>query len=500
MGLSRASEALQFVFSPVDEAGSPDDTGSDVVEGEGQEVARSASEIALVATEEPIEREPGATADDALTIGEFYDRVKYAVRMEFPADVWVTGEIRKVTVSKGNRYIELSDHHGPPGRAGGAVLDVACWSRDWPIIGAELQSVGLELTAGLVVRIRGRVSVWEGGARLRFSMTDLDVAALLGGIAAARRRLLVALEQEGLLRANRSLPLPAVPMRIGVVTSAGSEAYRDFTGQLRRAGFAFDVRLEASLVQGLEAPSQIARAVRRLHAFEPDVIVIVRGGGGKGDLAAFDSEQVARAVATARYPVWTGIGHTGDESVADVVAQRALITPTACGEAVVLAVATFLEGIEARASVIAGLGRGALGKLGTGLGDSRGRLTRAARHELAQAASALDLARGRVVHGALVGTERNRAVVHRQSQDLARIARHAVSDAGERLAHRRAVLDALDPKRQLARGWSITRRADGRVARSVSDVAEGERIVTVLADGSLASRVEDVSRGIEETT
>ena len=111
------------------------------------------------ACDEPI-RIPGATPDEALSIGEFYDRVKFALRAEFPGELWVTGEIRKVTIRNGNRYLELADRHGSD-RAGSAALDVACWSRDWPLIGAELQAVGLELTAGLVVRLRGRAQVWE---------------------------------------------------------------------------------------------------------------------------------------------------------------------------------------------------------------------------------------------------------------------------------------------------------------------------------------------------
>jgi len=96
------------------------------------------------------------------------------------------------------------------------------------------------------------------------------------------------------------------------------------------------------------------------------------------------------------------------------------------------------------------------------------------------------------VHGAIVATERNGANLDRRSQHLARIARHALSSADEQLRHRRAVLDAYDPRRQLARGWSLTRAVDGRILRSVDDAAIGERIVTVLADGRLESLVDEV--------
>ncbi len=198
--------------------------------------------------------EPGSASDAALSISEFYSRVKGALRETFPGEVWVTGEIRKVTTSRGHHYLELADRldaldrpsvegltvaRGGLPRNANATLEVACWARDWPVVQYELEAVGVELTPGLVVRVRGTVTVWEGGSKLRFSMTALDVEALVGGIAAARRRLLGALASEGLLEANRRQRLPLVPLRIGLVTSPGSEAYRDFTGQLERSGYLF---------------------------------------------------------------------------------------------------------------------------------------------------------------------------------------------------------------------------------------------------------------------
>ncbi len=253
---SRRSEALQFDFSRPDDVTEPPEAITERPErpptAPVMDLVDRVEAIAAVAIaaerqdrRERRELRPGLLPDAALTVSEFYDRVRWALRAEFPDEVWVTGEIRKVTVSKGNRYLELADPGVSAAKSAPAMLDVACWSRDWPLIGAELRSVGLDLSAGLVVRIRGKVSVWDGGAKLRFSMTDLDVTALVGGIAAARRKLLTRLESEGLLTANRQLPLPLVPMKVGIVTSAGSEAYRDFTGQLTRSGFAFDVRLES---------------------------------------------------------------------------------------------------------------------------------------------------------------------------------------------------------------------------------------------------------------
>ena len=128
-------------------------------------------------------------------------------------------------------------------------------------------------------------------------MTALDVEALVGGIAAARRRLLGALAAEDLLEANRRLALPPVPLRVGLVTSPGSEAYRDFTGQLERSGYLFDVRFEPSRCRGPRHPPRSSPPSQGSRASSPQLVVLVRGGGAKGDLAAFDSELVARAIA-----------------------------------------------------------------------------------------------------------------------------------------------------------------------------------------------------------
>jgi exodeoxyribonuclease VII large subunit len=129
-------------------------------------------------------------------------------------------------------------------------------------------------------------------------------------------------------------------------------------------------------------------------------------------------------------------------------------------------------------------------QLAGGLESGKGRLAQAARHELDQAASSLALARGRAVHGAIVATERTRSNLDRQSQHVVRIARHTLSNADERLSHRRTVLDAYDPRRQLARGWSLTKASDGRILRSVRQVPVGGRILTVLSDGTLESQVD----------
>jgi exodeoxyribonuclease VII large subunit len=466
--------------------------------------------LSVVASEPLVE--PGSASDAALSISDFYSRVKGALRETFPGEVWVTGEIRKVTTSRGHHYLELADRldgldrPGSDGLAvarGGlprnvnATLEVACWARDWPVVQYELEAVGVELTPGLVVRVRGTVTVWEGGSKLRFSMTALDVEALIGGIAAARRRLLGTLASEGLLEANRRLPLPLVPLRIGLVTSPGSEAYRDFTGQLERSGYLFDVRFEPSIVQGPEAPAQIVGALTRLGAFEPQLVVLVRGGGARGDLAAFDSEPVARAIAGAPFPVWTGIGHTGDRSVADEVAHQALVTPTQCGEAVVAVVAAYLEGVDRRARRLAQRVEARLNEAVRELVTSCASTRRVARQGLDRSSQNLRTTETRIGNAALVAIERSQGRLVNRAQRLAGPSSQHLAVQAQQIAHRRELLQLLNPRHQLERGWSLTRDERGRVVRSLASLRLGERLITTFADGSAGSVVDEIRPPIQ---
>ena len=196
--------------------------------------------------------------------------------------------------------------------------------------------------------------------------------------------------------------------------------------------------------------------------------------------------------------MWTGIGHTGDQSVADEVAARALITPTACGEALVASVTEYLASVSRRARHVSSKGSISLEQVTRFVTDSRARLAAAARHELDEANSHLLMARGRAVRGAVVTTERQQSALSRRAARLQSTSDRVMTSAEQGLARQRARLDAFDPRQQLARGWSMTRTVEGRVLRSVRDAPVGSSIVTVLADGRLGSVVDRTSKGSDD--
>lgn len=458
-----------------------------------------------VATSENLDNEEEPDADleleaESLTIAEFYVRVKHALRAEFAEEVWVVGEIRSIRESRGHHYLELGDHAPESnGRQAAQQLQVTCWARDWPGVAAALQTAGIDLEVGRVVRVRGRVGVWDGASKLQFTLTALDIEALLGGIAAARRKLIALLEAEGLLRANATHQVPLVPLRIGVVTSPGTEAHSDFIGELQRSGLAFDVSLEPSLVQGVDAPGQIAAALGRLAAFEPDIAVLIRGGGARGDLACFDAEEVARAIATAPFPVWTGIGHTGDRAVADEVAGRAFITPTACGEAIVARVRDYWDEIERRIHQASSLARARLDAQAHRVTSARERLSSSVRYQLERRSRDLVVAATQLSDVAIDSIKSAESNLVHFSALLRRAGDRAVTSEETALERRSQVLRAFDPRRQLERGWTLTHASSGQLIRSVRDVLEGQTLFTRFADGEVASTVTSPSREMKGT-
>jgi exodeoxyribonuclease VII large subunit len=355
------------------------------------------------------------------------------------------------------------------------------------------------------------VQLYKPRGDISFILSEFDTDALLGKLAAERARVIKALTDEGLLDRNRSQPVVAVPLRIGLVASPGTEGYRDFLGQLEASGFAFDVRAVATQVQGRAADKTVARAISALGHTDCDLIVVVRGGGSKADLAAFDSEVVARAIATSPAPVWTGIGHTSDQSVADEVANRSFITPTECGQELARRPETYwLTAMEAGA-VLGRLADGIVARNVDHLGRARLRLATGARMQLgrhgdrlAHRASAVrGVAQGQLdVHGQVLSgqgsaiakasvralEDADRSIVRRATL-LAALPERRLEVDERQVTQWRRLLSAYDYQRQLERGYSVTRDAKGAVLRSAAAVRTGERLVTQVADGVVASVV-----------
>ncbi len=385
---------------------------------------------------------------------------------QFPDEVWIRGAISGLNRSSGGHvYFDLIEP-GELGKRPEALLPVALFAKHKFRVNAILKKSGrIRMEDGIEIRVRGRLAYYGPQSRMQLLMTLIDPSFTLGQLEIARTQLLSALHAEGIIEANRRLAMPALPLRIVLVTSVASAAEADFLHELETTGLPFHVTTIDARVQGTEAVPMIVDALRLAAEERPDVIAVVRGGGARTDLMAFDHEDVARAIALSPVPVFVGIGHEIDLCVADHVAHLTTKTPTACAAAIVDRVRSFIERVD----------------------DAELRLIRVATERLGDEDRRLLAAGNRI--GLLAGTS-----VERQRARL-ELFKHRTAEAGNRALERHADLlerwalrtKALDPAVTLARGWSITRRADGQLVRSPEDAPPGTVLVTALATGTITS-------------
>lgn len=447
------------------------------------------------------------------TVGALNRLIRQALARRFPDEVWVEGEIRGLTRHErsGHVYFELVDSSAD-GRQTDATIQVALFRSEKDAVNRLLRRVGaVRMADGVHIRIRGAIEYYPPQGRLQLRMRWIDPEHTLGRLEAERRRLLDALQADGLMARNGSLPFPELPLRIGLVTSVGSAAHRDFLHELEASGHAWTVRVAHAAVQGPAAEVEVVAALRTLARSDVDVVAVVRGGGARTDLAAFDAEPIARAIATLDVPVVTGIGHETDHVVADQVAARRSKTPTACAAQLVADVRAAHDRARRAWDAVALQAGRALDRHHRHLERVAGGVSFAGRRHLDRRAAQVEAAACRLAERAdrapVVAGDR---VSHLQS-DIAVVAarrigyaeaaqadhRRRLATAGPRAVRRQSAdvaglaarVSAADPARLLARGWSIVRTTDGTVVRSVADVGSGQDLLTTVADGTLRSTV-----------
>ncbi|MHB8756104.1 MAG: exodeoxyribonuclease VII large subunit [Candidatus Acidiferrales bacterium] len=259
-------------------------------------------------------------------VSELNLRIRDLLENEFP-DLWVAGEVSNFRAAQsGHLYFTLKDEK--------SQIRCVCF-RD------QVRGLKFRPEDGLHVTVRGSVSVYEPRGEYQIYVSHIEPVGL-GALQLAFDQLKKKLEAEGLFDPERKKPLPALPRRIGIVTSAQGAAIRDILRVLRRRFPNLHVILYPVKVQGDGAPEEIVRAIRHFNrAVLVDVMIVARGGGSLEDLWAFNEEIVVRAIAASEIPIITGIGHETDTTIADFAADVRAPTPSAAAEIVVRTRAEF---------------------------------------------------------------------------------------------------------------------------------------------------------------
>jgi exodeoxyribonuclease VII large subunit len=372
-------------------------------------------------------------------------------------DVWVQGEISNLSrPASGHIYFTLKDAN--------AALKAVMWK-------TSAARLNLPLRDGMAAEVHGRIGLYEPAGQYQL-YADIIRPVGEGALYQEFMRLKAQLTAEGLFDPDRKRPIPELPRRIGIVTSATGAALRDMLNTLRRRLPLVEVLLAPSPVQGVDAPSALVNALQTLNHQGIDVILIARGGGSIEDLWAFNDERVVRAVAGSRVPVISGVGHETDFTLCDFAADLRAPTPTAAAELATAITLTDLQAsVTALTSRLTGLTLGLLAEQ---------------RASLAAVTSQMRyLSPARAIR-----SERQR--VDELARRAATAMTYCVQLQRNQLAGTHKRLAALSPLAVLARGYAVvTNKADASLITQVKQAQTGQTIQVRVADGVFDANVQD---------
>ena len=369
--------------------------------------------------------------------------------------VLVAGEISNLhEAGSGHAYFTLKDEDG----------QMRC-----ALFRGNASRLRFNLENGLEVVAEAEVSIYPARGDLQLIVRSLEPRGV-GALQLAFEQLRKRLQAAGLFDEERKRPIPTFPKRIGLVTSPTSAAVRDVLKVAAKRFPATPILISPTLVQGDEAPVQIARAIERL-ADQPDidVILVVRGGGSLEDLWAFNSKEVARAIGKSPIPIVTGVGHETDVTIADLIADVRAPTPSAAA----------MQARPDRESLARLVGRDVhrlFGAMESEVDTARARvesLTEILRARSPQARVAL--ARTREARASAASNHAIRRMLDTRRRRFGELA---------------ARLDALSPLAVLGRGYALARRTeDERIVRRAADVAVGDELEVQLGEGAIGAVV-----------
>ena len=445
------------------------------------------------------------------TVQALVSAVRSHIEREY-SDCWVEGEISNLRIpDSGHLYFTLKEES--------AQIRVVMFRSSAKLLRFRPEN-------GLQVTVRGRITVYEDRGELQISAEFMEPKGA-GALQLAFEQLKARLQAEGLFEASRKKPIPPLPQRIGIVTSPQGAALRDILNILARRHHSANVLIYPAQVQGDAAPGEVMAGLRYFQQSSHqaprgsravEVIIIARGGGSAEDLAGFNHEGLARAVADSKIPVISAIGHETDFTIVDFVADLRAPTPSAAAELVIrsrqeieaqaedlyarLERALRYRLLMARQELTERAQHGAFARMMDGihrrqqkLDEQRFRLEKAEGQLLERCHRRSESAAAAVRHY----DARRRLAAVRQSLEsqvanLAAAARTRLLESRGALDRRTASLEALSPVAILNRGYALVFDAKGRLVKDASRLKAGDEVSARLARGRVRARVTATER------
>ncbi len=413
-------------------------------------------------------------AQQAVTLFQLQEHIRRVLALNLPDALWIEAEIAQVSLARGHYFLSLvqkdADNSEPR-----AAAEAVIWQSPMATIRQKLGPTTLSdlLHEGVQLRFKAHVDYHERYG-LKLIIEDIDPAYTYGLLELQRREILERLRREGHLERNALVPLPPVLQRIALVASEQAAGLQDFIQHLAQNpyGYCFYWKLFPTLVQGqqaeIEITKRLAEIARRKADF--DCIILLRGGGSRLDLSAFDSYAIAKAIAEHPLPVLTGIGHETDESLADLCAHTSLKTPTAAAEFLIHRHLHFESELLGLARAYQSEARQVVRQHQADVEQLQQLALRHCQYILQQQTYALTMAQAQAKQ-LLEGT------LQRHVQQL---------EAWNNLSLQ------LHPSTTLQRGFTLTTK-DGQSVTHSSQLQPGDLLHTLFQDGVVASQVTQVN-------
>lgn len=450
----------------------------------------------------PVEEEPESTpptdttVPDALSISDLNQKVKDAIVGAFPGTVWVVGELTDYDKNQDRQHVffTLVEKRG---ETIDAQVSVAMFDRTAKTLRTRLanQPEPMTLADGIEIRVLVRVDLYPRSGRYQLIVEDIDASFTLGKLALGREEILRELKETGLDQQNRVLPMPVPALRIGVLTSHGSDGWNDFLAEMRssRVGFeitSYDVRVQGELLkptmlQGLRYFEQ------RYEEF--DVLCIVRGGGSRTDLAWFDQREVALAVARHPLKIVCGIGHQRDVSVLDLIAHSEK-TPTAVADFLIEQVRSTREVLQDLSRCLVESTKRVLHAEERKLAGTAHDLRRHVQNQLVRERQALGHANHRLLRGSKGRIRTAYDVLVRRSEQVRSAVLRRFDAAAASLHTQEARHRLLDPVRVLKRGYTLVRNAKGSILKGVADLSAEQPVGIQFRDGRAGATIDHIEQ------
>jgi exodeoxyribonuclease VII large subunit len=427
------------------------------------------------------------------TLSELNTAVKATLELAFPESVWVVAEISEIRCnSKGHCYLELVEREEEETIA---QIKANIWAYTFRNLASKFEkATGETLKQGMKVLFQVNVTFHEVYG-LSLNVKDIDPTYSLGEMARKKREVIERLTKEGLINLNKQIPLPLVPQRIAVISSATAAGYGDFIDHIDDNPYGYKIfyKLYQSLMQGQEAEASIIAALKQIrgHIKLHDAVVIIRGGGSQIDLSCFDTYSLAVEVAKFPLPVITGIGHERDDTVVDMVVHTKLKTPTAVAEFLISGMSSFAERLSDAQSTLVIRAKELLREENHRLQYLMQQFWHIVRDRFNGEMSRIETALHRLIHGTTQVIDGNNNKLKLDVNRLVGGLKIVFQEHKSKIKHFEQAIRLLDPINVLQRGYSITYLREKAIKDS-SELQTGDTIRTKVYKGSVNSKVEAI--------